>query len=233
MPYHLYGLVIATDDLSPGENSIGNRKFDVQVRRISSSEPLPSPSNWFMNWTFPEGERWLSCAKTKDGYLLRFNALADFSINKKGTEILCMPKPGISEDTIQHLLLDQVIPLVINLRGGEALHASAILTPFGVVAFAGPAGSGKSTIAGSLLKEGYPLVSDDCLTLLEKSQDIYTIPAYPGLRLWDNAKAYLFREYRDKSVAHYTSKLRLHIGEKPESYCREPKLFVRFYNIIN
>ncbi len=108
--------------------------------------------------------------------------------------MLRIPKPGIPEDTIQHLLLDQVIPLVINLRGGEALHASAVLTSYGVVAFAGPAGSDKSTVAGSLLKEGYPFVSDDCLTLLEKNQEIYTIPAYPGLRLWDDAREHLFGE---------------------------------------
>ena len=119
------------------------------------------------------------------------------TIDKKGSEIICMPRPGIPEDTIQHLLLDQVIPLVINLRGGEALHASAILTPQGVIAFAGPAGSGKSTLAGSFLLSGYQHVSDDCLALSEKDQEIYAIPAYPGLRLWDDALSYLFgREWR-------------------------------------
>jgi hypothetical protein len=77
------------------------------------------------------------------------------------------------------------------------------------------------------------LISDDCLTLLEKNQDIYTIPAYPGLRLWNDAKAYLFGEYGDKSVAHYTRKLRLDIEEKPESYSTEPKPLRRLYDIVN
>lgn len=104
MLYQLYGLVIASDNLFPGETSIGSREVDVQVRTISPPESPLSPFSWFMNWTFPGGEKWLSCAKTEDGYLLRFNELADFSIDKKGNEILCMPKPGIPEDTIQHLL---------------------------------------------------------------------------------------------------------------------------------
>ena len=95
-----------------------------------------------MKWNVAGGEPWLSCAKTNSGYLLRFNELADFEIDKAGREIICKPRPGIPDVTIQHLLLDQVIPLVINLKGGEALHASAILTRSGVVAFAGPAGSG-------------------------------------------------------------------------------------------
>jgi hypothetical protein len=191
-------------------------------------------SNRFMQWSLPGGEPWLSCAKTDSGYLLRFNELADFTIDRNGREIVCMPRPGIPEDTLQHLLLDQVIPLVINLRGGEALHASAILTPRGVVAFAGPAGSGKSTITASLLKMGYPFVSDDCLTLQEKDQNIYAIPAYPGLRLWKDAEAHLFGDNGNKkSVAHYTSKLRVDIEEEPGSYSPAPKPFVQLYDIMN
>jgi len=187
-----------------------------------------------MQWSFPGGEPWLSCAKTDSGYLLRFNELADFTIDRNGREIVCMPRPGIPEDTLQHLLLDQVIPLVINLRGGEALHASAILTPRGVVAFAGPTGSGKSTITASLLKMGYPFVSDDCLTLQEKDEKIYAIPAYPGLRLWKDAEAHLFGENGNKkSVAHYTSKLRVDIKEEPGSYSPAPKPFARLYDIMN
>lgn len=234
MLYQLYGLVIASDNLFPGETFIGKREVDVQVRQISSCKPCLSPANWFMNWTLPGGEKWLSCAKTDEGYLLRFNELADFTIDRIGSEIACMPGTGIPEDTIQHLLLDQVIPLVINLRGGEALHASAILTSHGVVAFAGPAGSGKSTITGSLVKMGNPFVSDDCLTLLERDQTIFAIPAYPGLRLWDDAQEHLFGENGNKkSVAHYTSKLRVDIEEGPGSYSPEPKPFVRLYDIVN
>lgn len=234
MRYRLYGLNIDSHDLLLEMAPAKNTNVDVRVKNASPRISLSSPPSWFMNWTLPGGEKWLSCAKTEGGYLLRFNELADFTIDRIGSEIVCMPRPGIPEDTIQHLLLDQVIPLVINLRGGEALHASAILTPHGVVAFAGPAGSGKSTITGSLMKMRYPFVSDDCLTLQEKGQDIYAIPAYPGLRLWDDAQEHLFGENGNKkSVAHYTSKLRVDIEEKPENYATEPKPFTRLYDIIN
>jgi hypothetical protein len=234
MLYQLYGLVISSENLLPGETSIGNREVDVQVRQVCSPKFPPSPSNWFMNWHLPGGEKWLSCAKTEGGYLLRFNELADFTIDRIGSEIVCMPRPGIPEDTIQHLLLDQVLPLVVNLRGGEALHASGVLTSQGVVAFAGPAGSGKSTVAGSLVKEGFPFVSDDCLTLSKKGLDIYAIPAYPGLRLWDDAQEHLFGENgKIESVAHYTCKLRVDIEDKPESYSTEPKPLRRLYDIVH
>jgi hypothetical protein len=70
MLYQLYGLVIASDNLFPGEISIVNREVDVQVRSISPLEPSLSPSDWFMNWTLPGGEKWLSCAKMDGSYLL-------------------------------------------------------------------------------------------------------------------------------------------------------------------
>jgi len=229
----IYGMVIASDATLPETIPDDLARVDVQVRLLSKSEFQSIAHSWFMNWTLPGGEKWLSCAKIEGGYLLHFNELADFEIDKTGSEIICKSGAGIPGDTIQHLLLDQVIPLVINLRGGEALHASAILTPYGVVAFAGLTGSGKSTITGSLFKMGYPFISDDCLTLQEKGQNIYTIPAYPGLRLWKDAKTYLFGENGDKSIAHYTSKLRVDIEEKPESYSTEPKPLSRLYDIIN
>ena len=234
MLYQLYGLVIDHDDRLSEVLAASQTHVDVRVQKISPPTPFPSPSHWFMNWHLPGGEKWLACAKMEQGYLLRFNDLADFSMDSNGSEIICMPRPGIPEDTIQHLLLDQVLPLVVNLRGGEALHASAVLTSQGVVAFAGPAGSGKSTVAGSLVKEGFPFVSDDCLTLSKKGLDIYAIPAYPGLRLWDDAQEHLFGENgKIKSVAHYTRKLRVDIEEKPESYSTEPKPLRRLYDIVN
>ncbi len=81
---------------------------------------------------------------------------------------------------------------------------------------------------------GYPFVSDDCLTLQEKDQDIYAIPAYPGLRLWEDTEAHLFGESsHTKSVAHYTRKRRVDVEEKPEHYSSDPKPLVRLYDIVN
>lgn len=234
MFYQLYNLVISSNNSLQGLPAIPKNEPNLKVEFSSFIGNLQPLSNRFMQWSLPGGEPWLSCAKTDGGYLLRFNELADFEIDKTGSKIICRPRPAIPEDTIQHLLLDQVIPLVINLRGGEALHASAILTPRGAVAFAGPAGSGKSTITASLLKMGYPFVSDDCLTLQEKDQNIYATPAYPGLRLWKDAEAHLFGlNGSNKSVAHYTSKLRVDIEESPGIYSPEPKPFVRLYDIMN
>jgi len=234
MLYRLYGLVIAIDDLLEGVPSVAHAEVDIRVRCGDFLKSFLSLSNWFMHWHLPNGELWLSFAKVNGGYLLRFNKLADFFVKNDGNEITFIPKHDVPTDTIQHLLLDQVIPLVINLKGGEALHASAVLTPHGVVAFAGPAGSGKSTLTGGLFHLGYPLVSDDCLTLLEKNDEIYSIPAYPGLRLWGDALAHLFGDNGIyKLVAHYTDKRRVEIEKKTGAYCTESQPLKRLYAIAD
>jgi hypothetical protein len=187
-----------------------------------------------MQWYLSDGELWLSLGKIERGYLLRFNKLADFFVGDCGEEIICMPKLGIPPETIHHLLLDQVIPLIINLKGGEALHVSAILIPQGVVAFAGPTGSGKSTLAGSFINIEYPILSDDCLALMEKDRGIYAVPAYPGLRLWGDALSYLFGNNGDhKKVAHYTTKQRVSIERTPRAYCAENKPLVVVYIVVD
>jgi hypothetical protein len=232
MLFKLYGLIISSDEVLPGLTSISKVKPDVQIRHFFCSKHFPSPSRWFMKWHLPGGKLWLSFAKINENYLLRFNKLADFLIKKHGRKIVCLSKPGTPKETIEHLLLDQVIPLVINLRGGEALHASAVLSPQGVIGFIGPTGSGKSTIAASLLLGSYPHLSDDCLTLIEKTKGFYVIPAYPGFRLWKDSLAWLFGDKGNrKLVAHYTDKLRFVVEDRPWTYCTAPMPLRRLYSI--
>jgi hypothetical protein len=224
MMYLMCGIVVDSEVPLLGIASAFDVEHDVLVRYASFSETFHTPFQWFMHWYLPGGELWLSAAKVNGGYLLRFNELADFFVSRSGHKINCMPRPDIPSETIQHLLLDQVIPLVINLKGGEALHASAVLTPQGVIAFAGLTGSGKSTVAGSFFQAGYPLLSDDCLSLVEQNHDIYAIPAYPGLRLWEDSLEWLFGNNGNrKSVAHYTTKQRVCVEKKDGAYCNEPQ----------
>jgi len=232
--YKLFNLVIDSDEVLPELVPNDKAGVDIYVRHASPLEIFPTPLSWFMQWHLPGGELWLSCAKMDGGYLLRFNELTDFFVSDKGKQIAYLPKPEIPPETIHHLLLDQVIPLVINLRGGEALHVSAVLTSHGVAAFAGPTGSGKSTLAGVLFNIGYPIVSDDCLVLMEKNKGIYAIPAYPGLRLWGDALSCLFGDNGPhKSVAHYTEKRRVDIKNKKSIYSAEPQPFRRLYAIAD
>jgi len=234
MLYQFYGIVVETDKPIPGIPPSTRLNVDLQVRYAYPKSPSIHYPNFFIHWFLPGGELWLSVAKMDEGYLLRFNGLGDFYISSSIKEIVIMPRPGIPLETIQHLLLDQVIPLIINLKGGEVLHASAVLTPQGLIAFIGPTGSGKSTTAGIFLQDGNALLTDDCLALIEKDGNIYGVPAYPGLRLWDDAMKYLFKNNGTyESVAHYTQKLKMNIERELGRYCSEPMVLRRLYDIAD
>jgi hypothetical protein len=118
----------------------------------------------------------------------------------------------------------------MSLRGRLVLHASAVLTPRGAVAFAGETGQGKSTLAASLARRGFSVVADDCLLLEEERDYSAVVRSYPGLRLWPDAVAELFEEAPTPSpVAHYSEKVRVPLdGESGATCDRVPlwRLFV-------
>jgi hypothetical protein len=56
------------------------------------------------------------------------------------------------------------------------------------VAFAGPSGRGKSTLAAAFCRAGFPLVSDDVLVVTPREGDFpLAWPSYPQIKLWQDA----------------------------------------------
>jgi hypothetical protein len=179
----------------------------------------------------PNGEPFLTCAKIEAGYLVRYASFADFVVSRDGAAIQCARKePQVSILTLRHLLLDSTLPMALSLLGKQALHATAIVTHAGACAFVGPTGSGKSTLATSFLLAGYPPLADDCLVLGEWD-GISAIPAYPGVRLWqDSLEALSGDTERPTPVAEYTPKTRL-LGGAMADFPREPQRLVRIYRV--
>jgi energy-coupling factor transporter ATP-binding protein EcfA2 len=211
--YRLYGLVLASNLPLPELAAVAvpsGEDPDVRFRRAPLSCLYPDPPEWFMHWRMPSGEPWLSAAKNDDGYLLRFHDHADFVMDEGGREIVCRYWQDGAPETLRHLLIDQVMPLVLNLRGAEALHASAVLVDGGAVAFTGPTGTGKSTLAAELARAGHSVISDDCLGVVHGEAAFEVVPAYPGLRLRSDALHHLDLDERPvQPVAEYTDKCRL------------------------
>ncbi|HTA16028.1 MAG TPA: hypothetical protein VK781_14320 [Solirubrobacteraceae bacterium] len=86
----------------------------------------------------------------------------------------------------QRTLLGRVLPNVSIARGYEALHASAVESPAGVVAVAAPSGTGKTTLALELVRRGWPLVCDDVLTLAEEAEEVRAHPGAPHMNVSDD-----------------------------------------------
>lgn len=170
---------------------------------------------WLNHWYLHDGTIWLSFARIELGYLLRFPNLVDFVVSPNGDEIRTDLQKDCPPETMRHLLLNQVIPIVLSQLGKLVLHASACATPQGVMAFMGTTGMGKSTLATSFGLRGFSVLTDDCLLVKRQDDKIMGVPSYAGLRLWPESVTALFdKEPEVRPMAHYTDKKRVLFDQK-------------------
>jgi hypothetical protein len=169
---------------------------------------------WTHHWRDLSGEISLSYCKQGPFQWLRFPGLADFCLAAGATEISCYPLPETSRESIEHLLLDQVLPRCLANQGKVMLHASAVRLKAGLILFIGDSGAGKSTLAGNFHQAGNPAVSDDCLWIKASKGQVKAGPTYGGLRLWDDSLQALFSaDQVTTTIAHYTTKKRVPLDE--------------------
>lgn len=211
--YRAYGLTLSCtgpiQELAQTPPPGTEAETDLHIVFAPPDEPVPLPSDWYLTISLADGSPWMRCATVPFGYLLDFPNLAYFAFDISNHSLRCIPQKHIPPPTLHHLLLDQVLPLVLNYRGKEALHGAAVATPYGACAFVGVTGTGKSTLAASFCSAGYAVITDDCVVLDIHQDNLVVTPAYPSLRLWDDAIATLFGTTASCTpVAHYTSKQR-------------------------
>jgi hypothetical protein len=89
-------------------------------------------------------------------------------------------------------LLGPILGLLLRLRGVTCLHASAVNFRERSVAFVGSAGAGKSTTAAAFAREGFAVLSDDIVPLVERDGSFLVMPAYPHLCLWPESVSMLY-----------------------------------------
>jgi hypothetical protein len=143
-----------------------------------------------------------------DGYLLDFQRLATFLVSPCGDRIIF--ESGTDRETLQHLLLDQVLPRVIAHRDHLVLHAGAVDLGGTAIAFAGETGRGKSTLTGAFEVAGFAGLSDDGLIVQSNAGGVSVSPTYPSLRLWPDSVGGVFDEEPVMApMAHYSTKRRV------------------------
>ena len=183
----------------------------------------------FHEWVFPDGTLWTQFYRTDTGYLLRFPDLADFQVSADGLTVTCYPAPEVTDETPQHLYLNQVLPLVLSKLGKLVFHASAVEVADGAVAFVAESGRGKSTLAASFATGGFRFLTDDGLVVETCGNSYQVLPSHPSIRLWeDSQEALVALGTKTAPVLHFTSKSRFLAGDGIV-FCEQPRPLRRVY----
>lgn len=169
----------------------------------------------FHQWNVADGAVWTFFYRQQAGYLLRFPEMADFEISADGCYVQGWPALGVSSTNVDHLYLNQVLPLALSRQGKLVLHASAVDINGQGVAFIGESGRGKSTLAASFATGGTRFLTDDGLHLEWVDGECWIIPSHPSIRLWEDSQNALIGATSGVAMApalDFTTKSRLLAG---------------------
>lgn len=207
--YRFGDLVLESEVALPSLPVAPGRHPECRLRR-DLLPPSGTATAWDHHWRTPAGAASLSCAKIEGGYRLGVSGLAEFDILADGTEVACRTDGEIPEATLEHLLIDQVLPRMLAFRGRIVLHAGCVASEGGAIAFLGESGSGKSTLCAAFARAGCVLLGDDALVVAPSEGGGFEVfPTYPGLRLLAESRAHLACAATTSPVAHTTEKRRV------------------------
>lgn len=146
-------------------------------------------------------------------YHLTFPSLAGFEISFPNRVIQNICKTAeTTEETLDHILCDQVLPRLIAHTDTLVLHGGGVDIEGKAIAIMAHTGQGKSTLSASLWSAGHTLLGDDAL-IVGADDDRPTIRAvYPSLRLLPDSAGHLFGNTTEiKTIAHYSDKRHLSV----------------------
>lgn len=203
--------------------------MSASLRTLGAREQRRLPDEPFQQWVSPNGTVWTAFHRRENGYLLRFPDLADFELSPDGVCVVAWPAPGTSAGTVEHLYLNQVMPLALSRQGQLVLHASAVELGGLGVAFIGESGRGKSTLAASFATTGARFLTDDGLQLRLSDGRWLITPSHPSVRLWEDSEhAVILYPATQAPAVDYTAKVRLLAGDHI-AFCAEARPLQRVY----
>lgn len=205
MRYRIFDSVVESDVPLPELAPSRACRSDIRVVLRASRERRNDAG-----WTTEDQEPWLAVGRRGGDWRLRFGDAVDFFVSDRGSVVRAAAPARFPDDSLRHLLVDQVLPLVLCARGRLILHGSAVRSPWGGILLIAPSGGGKSTLAVALAEHGWKLMSDDYVRIRLRAGSATAVAAYAGARLWpDVLEGIAASSSEMPRVSHYSAKRRL------------------------
>ena len=111
------------------------------------------------------GENWLHVPR-----------LATFRFLGADQPVVGIPIASASAVSVRDAFERTALPMALQSLGRQVLHASAVRSPTGVIAFCGESGTGKSTLAYAASRRGNELWADDAVAFDVSADDVVALP---------------------------------------------------------
>jgi hypothetical protein len=162
----LYGLRIRSEAaLQQGRPCEPGRALDLEiVQGPSMALTMDRPDGELIAGDELSETEWYSFVREPTGdYRLRYSLICDFLVSADLRRVTVCPVEGVDPDRVAVFTSGGLPAFILTMLGELVLHASAVEVGGRALAFVGPSGMGKSTLATLCCIEGARLVTDDVL----------------------------------------------------------------------
>lgn len=133
----------------------------------------------------PHRSRWAHGAMLPDGSAYRhWTDLFEFLVTPDAKQIHARLLGTLYEEAMLAYLLVDALSFSMVRLGKEPVHATAVVTDRGAIAFLGNSGDGKSTLAAMFLRTGAKLLTDDMLVLTRVANRWVAEAGPPRIKLY-------------------------------------------------
>ena len=135
-------------------------------------------------WLSPiDGSVWAHGDTIAGEHWLRIPGVATYRFGDIAGEATAVPEPDARREAVVDAYYRAVLPMALQTRGLEVMHASAVVLRRGVVAFCGPSHAGKSTLAYAVARRGFAVWADDAVAFDLAEEPVSALPLPFRLRL--------------------------------------------------
>jgi hypothetical protein len=185
--YTMYGLRVRSDLPLPvrAEALPADTPADLAFVHAGTADDAPRPTGEVAGTlTCDHGTTHVIVYRGDDGSWLWNLDVGLFHLLPGDRQVDVYPERGADMGVVGLVLAGQVAVYTLSRRGVASLHAGAVVTPAGAVAFMGAHGQGKSTMTAAMLRRGAALLADDALALGTRGAVITGLAGPRFMKLW-------------------------------------------------